>query len=170
MSFLDTIRRAKTYLEEQGRVSRTALKLEFDLDDARLESLIEELVDVQQVAAREGKVLSWVGSPDAEREAPIGTTEATPETAAGPAASEAERRQLTVMFCDLVGSTDLSQRLDAEDLRMVAPRPAPPTLPQSPHPPRARGSQQPVPGRAVMRGSSSIEAKPRPQRISLLGA
>ncbi len=33
MSFLDTIRRAKTYLEEQGRVSRTALKLEFDLDD-----------------------------------------------------------------------------------------------------------------------------------------
>ncbi len=30
---------------------------------------------------------------------------------------EAERRQLTVMFCDLVGSTDLSQRLDAEDLR-----------------------------------------------------
>ncbi len=59
MSFLDTIRRAKTYLQEQGRVSLSALKLEFDLDDARLESLIEELVDVQQVAAREGKVLSW---------------------------------------------------------------------------------------------------------------
>jgi class 3 adenylate cyclase/tetratricopeptide (TPR) repeat protein len=32
---------------------------------------------------------------------------------------DAERRQLTVMFCDLVGSTDLSQRLDAEDLRSV---------------------------------------------------
>ena len=29
---------------------------------------------------------------------------------------EAERRQLTVMFCDLVGSTELSQRLDPEDL------------------------------------------------------
>ncbi|RRJ82853.1 adenylate/guanylate cyclase domain-containing protein [Aestuariirhabdus litorea] len=29
----------------------------------------------------------------------------------------AERRQLTVMFCDLVGSTALSQRLDPEDLR-----------------------------------------------------
>jgi class 3 adenylate cyclase len=40
-----------------------------------------------------------------------------PETAA-PAAA-AERRQLTVVFCDLVGSTELSSRLDPEDLREV---------------------------------------------------
>ena len=33
--------------------------------------------------------------------------------------SGAERRQLTVMFCDLVGSTALSARLDPEDLREV---------------------------------------------------
>jgi class 3 adenylate cyclase/tetratricopeptide (TPR) repeat protein len=33
--------------------------------------------------------------------------------------AEAERRQLTVMFCDLVGSTALSNRLDPEDLRSV---------------------------------------------------
>ncbi|MEO0854902.1 MAG: zinc ribbon domain-containing protein, partial [Cyanobacteria bacterium J06648_11] len=32
-------------------------------------------------------------------------------------AARAERRQLTVMFCDLVGSTVLSQQLDPEDLR-----------------------------------------------------
>jgi class 3 adenylate cyclase len=32
---------------------------------------------------------------------------------------DAQRRQLTVMFCDLVGSTELSARLDAEDLREV---------------------------------------------------
>ena len=32
---------------------------------------------------------------------------------------DAERRQLTVMFCDLVGSTALSTRLDPEDLREV---------------------------------------------------
>ena len=36
-----------------------------------------------------------------------------------PAQPEAERRQLTVMFCDLVGSTALSARLDPEDLREV---------------------------------------------------
>ena len=32
---------------------------------------------------------------------------------------EAERRQLTVMFSDLVGSTELSSRLDPEDLREI---------------------------------------------------
>jgi class 3 adenylate cyclase len=32
---------------------------------------------------------------------------------------EAERRQLTVLFCDLVGSTELAARLDPEDLREV---------------------------------------------------
>jgi len=37
----------------------------------------------------------------------------------GAVASTAERRQLTVMFCDLVGSTALSARLDPEDLREV---------------------------------------------------
>ena len=34
----------------------------------------------------------------------------------------AERRQLTVMFCDLVGSTELSRRLDPEDLRDIMAR------------------------------------------------
>jgi hypothetical protein len=32
---------------------------------------------------------------------------------------EAERRQLTVLFCDLVGSTELSAKLDPEDMREV---------------------------------------------------
>jgi class 3 adenylate cyclase len=41
-------------------------------------------------------------------------------SSAAPAVSgEAERRQLTVLFCDLVGSTALSARLDPEDLRTV---------------------------------------------------
>jgi class 3 adenylate cyclase len=34
-------------------------------------------------------------------------------------AIEAEQRQLTVMFCDLVGSTPLSTRFDPEDLREI---------------------------------------------------
>jgi class 3 adenylate cyclase/tetratricopeptide (TPR) repeat protein len=40
-------------------------------------------------------------------------------SAAPMGSGEAERRQLTVMFCDLVGSTALSARLDPEDLREV---------------------------------------------------
>jgi class 3 adenylate cyclase/predicted ATPase len=42
-----------------------------------------------------------------------------PSLAIVPSTSSAERRQLTVMFCDLVGSTALSVRLDPEDLREV---------------------------------------------------
>jgi class 3 adenylate cyclase/predicted ATPase len=49
--------------------------------------------------------------------APAASATAAPRDA--PAPAEAERRQLTVMFCDLVGSTALSARLDPEDLREV---------------------------------------------------
>src|SRR5712692_7044147 len=38
---------------------------------------------------------------------------------AQPASPEAERRQLTVMFCDLAGSTPLAEKLDPEELREV---------------------------------------------------
>src|SRR6266853_5968931 len=46
----------------------------------------------------------------------VGSKSASPSA---PRSGEAERRQLTVMFCDLVGSTALSARLDPEDLREV---------------------------------------------------
>jgi class 3 adenylate cyclase/tetratricopeptide (TPR) repeat protein len=52
-------------------------------------------------------------------EPPTGAQSATTATPAATAAAtiDAERRQLTVMFCDLVGSTALSTRHDPEDLR-----------------------------------------------------
>ncbi len=49
---------------------------------------------------------------------PLGAAESvSPQP--GPLVAEAERRQLTVMFCDLVGSTALSEALDPEDMREV---------------------------------------------------
>jgi class 3 adenylate cyclase len=42
-----------------------------------------------------------------------------PKASAGRVPSAAERRQLTVMFCDLAGSTALSARLDLEEMREV---------------------------------------------------
>jgi class 3 adenylate cyclase len=59
-------------------------------------------------ALREGTLPSPAPGQPSEKQAPA----ATPPT-------EAERRHLTVMFCDLVGSTALSARLDPEDLRAV---------------------------------------------------
>src|SRR6266849_441734 len=40
-------------------------------------------------------------------------------SSSAPRSGDAERRQLTVMFCDLVGSTALAAQLDPEDLREV---------------------------------------------------
>jgi hypothetical protein len=51
----------------------------------------------------------------------LASTPRPAEAALGPreGPGSAERRQLTVMFCDLVGSTALASRLDPEDLREV---------------------------------------------------
>ena len=123
MSFLDTILRAKAYLEQQDRVSLRALRREVALDEDALEELVDELVDVQQVAARDGKALAWVGATTARVQDEHATLIAG--AARGSEATTAEvgeRRQLTVLFCDLVGSTPLSQQLDAEEWRDVISR------------------------------------------------
>ena len=46
MSFLETLERARAFLERNGRVSLRALQREFDLDDASLEDVVEELTEV----------------------------------------------------------------------------------------------------------------------------
>jgi class 3 adenylate cyclase/tetratricopeptide (TPR) repeat protein len=101
--FLDVVGRAEAYLESEPRVSLRALAREFDLDDAAVQELVEELVDVRRVAVRDGSVLV--------------STRATspPRASALPGAADTESRELTVLFCDLVGSTELSTQLDSED-------------------------------------------------------
>src|SRR6516164_6516868 len=51
--------------------------------------------------------------------APLPAREQSPEALGSAPVSQPERRQVTVMFADLVGSTALSARLDPEDLRGV---------------------------------------------------
>src|SRR5262245_41598546 len=108
-------------LRQRGRVTYRALNRQFHLDDDVLDDLKEELIKAQRVAVDEnGDVLVWVGD--------VGSTPAPPppspqpvqrptaevdraviaeSPAAEPRAPEAERRQLTVLFCDLVDSTAL---------------------------------------------------------------
>jgi len=87
-------------LQVRRRISDEALQSEFALDTAQLAELRIELITRQRVARDEaGGAMVWTGA-----------------TAPPP---NAERRQLTVMFCDLVGSTRLSSRLDPEDLRDI---------------------------------------------------
>ena len=51
--------------------------------------------------------------------APVAAAQATSVGSAPSHGHDAERRQLTVMFCDLVGSTALAARLDPEDMREI---------------------------------------------------
>src|SRR5262245_11409402 len=116
MKFSEVVKHTIVLLRESGRVTYRTLKREFDLDDTALDDLKFELIEGLEVAVdREGKMLVWRGTPSEPPAAPEEqTTLAVParpaaarSTPAAPSA-EAERRQLTVMFCDLVGSTQLS--------------------------------------------------------------
>jgi TOMM system kinase/cyclase fusion protein len=96
------------------------LKRRFQLDDAYLEDLKVELIEAQQLACDEnGRILVWAGAPAAPSAV---QTDQRPQGGPVPVTQrppDAERRQLTVLFCDLVSSTALSSQLDLEDYREV---------------------------------------------------
>jgi len=75
----------------------------------------EDLREIGVVAiGHRRKLLAAIGALGAEMPSAV-----TASSRDAPVPADAERRQLTVMFCDLVGSTELSARLDPEDLREV---------------------------------------------------
>jgi class 3 adenylate cyclase/tetratricopeptide (TPR) repeat protein len=142
MDFEQVLKEVVWRLVTEGRISYRRIKLSFALDDDGLEELRSELIGIKRVAADvdgehlvlasegrlarpEGAALSQplpalrlaerLPAPAIERDLPL----APPVSSAPAAAPDAERRQLTVMFCDLVGSTALSTGMDPEDLRDV---------------------------------------------------
>ncbi len=113
MKFSEIIEQASALLQRQGRVSFGALRMEFDLDDEQLDALKEELLFANpQIAEIEGRGLAWDTGEGSAKSA-----QSTLEPVSLTQSSGAERRQITVLFCDLVGSTALSEKLDPEDLR-----------------------------------------------------
>jgi class 3 adenylate cyclase/predicted ATPase len=136
MTFEEILDQAIAMLQRRERLTYGALKRQFNLDDTYLEDLKAELIEGQRVAVDEdGRVLVWIGATDV---APTTTPRAPqpalpappritpaihPPQAATPPATllpvDAERRQLTVLFCDLVDSSRLASQLDPEDYREV---------------------------------------------------
>jgi class 3 adenylate cyclase/predicted ATPase len=132
-------------LQQESRVTYRTLKYIFGLDDALLNDIRKELGLKRLATDEDDEVLIWTGeiqptvqpavvtpsqpvtappTPPLKAETPTRSDGPTlPADAFTPeptrAAPEAERRQLTVMFCDLANSTKLSQELDPEDLREV---------------------------------------------------
>jgi hypothetical protein len=118
MTFDEMLEQVITLLKRQGRVSYRALKRRFAIDDDYIEDLKEELLYVHPVLDDEGKGLVWTGiiegtqdavspPPQPIHQAPL--QQAQPPQIdplpTAPHTPDAERRQLTVMFCDLVNST-----------------------------------------------------------------
>jgi class 3 adenylate cyclase/predicted ATPase len=132
MTFDDILDQAIAMLQRRRRVTYRTLRRQFDLGDDILEDLKEELIYGQRLAMDEdGRVLVWTGGADSPPSpSPHSTTPAPqppiqaafPQTAPRPVTSstpEAERRHLTVLFCDLVDSTVLASQLDPEEWRAV---------------------------------------------------
>src|SRR5262245_13700299 len=62
MTFDEILAQIIDLLKRQGRVSYSALKRRFDLDDEHLDVLKEELIDAQRIATDEdGRILVWTG-------------------------------------------------------------------------------------------------------------
>src|SRR5262245_42219666 len=127
MEFYDMLDRIVHLLRSRGRVSYRALQRQFALDDALLADLKAEILYTHHAVVEDGDrglaCTGDTGTPAVPATPP--PHPATPQAThielspAMPRPAEAERRQLTVLFCDLVDSTVLASQLDPEDLRDV---------------------------------------------------
>jgi class 3 adenylate cyclase/tetratricopeptide (TPR) repeat protein len=128
VDFVAVVDQAITLLRQRGRLTYGTLKRQFQLDDAALDDLKDELIYGQRLAEdEEGRVLVWSGDTGT-----VPTTPAAPVASHGQAplaytppylaekiltsksALEGERKQVTVLFADLKGSTELIRDLDPE--------------------------------------------------------
>jgi class 3 adenylate cyclase/predicted ATPase len=130
MDYDELVAKVIELLQREKRVPYRSLKRRFDLDDGYIEDLKIDLIEAKRLAVDENdRILVWIGDAQAvtsqvaqptpqpatqEQQSP----QVTPRATASPP-PDAERRQLTVMFCDLVDSTKLSSQLDPEDWRDV---------------------------------------------------
>ena len=133
MDFYAILDQVITLLRQRQRVTYRALKVQFQLDDDALEALKEELIEAQHLAADEaGRILVWTGETGTAAPAltvPAETPVQAPLTYTPPylaekiftsrSALEGERKQVTVLFADLKGSTELIAGLDPEEARTL---------------------------------------------------
>ena len=132
MTFQEVLAQVITWLEHDKRLSYRALQRQFDLDEAYLEDLKFELIEVKQLAVdQDGKMLVWTGD-NAPATPPAHPQEREPLSYTPPhlaekiltsrSALEGERKQVTVLFCDLTNSTPLAARLGPERMHTLLNR------------------------------------------------
>jgi class 3 adenylate cyclase/tetratricopeptide (TPR) repeat protein len=137
MTFEEILDQAMAMLQRRGRLTYSTLKRQFQLDDAALDDLKDELIYGQRLAVDEDeRVLVWRGEPVSApppTTAPPSARPSEPERvplAYTPAhlaekiltsrsALEGERKQVTVLFADLKGSMELLAERDPEEARQL---------------------------------------------------
>src|SRR3989441_983654 len=129
MTFDEILTQVLDLLRRDGRVSYRALKRRFDLDEDYLEDLKAEIIQAKKLAVDEaGAVLVWTGDAGVapavvsrQERAPLAYTPSylAEKILASRAALEGERKQVTVLFADLKGSTEWIEGLDPEEARQL---------------------------------------------------
>jgi class 3 adenylate cyclase len=133
VDFVTVVDQVIALLRQRGRVTYSTLKRQFQLDEAALEDVKNELIEGQRLAVDErGNVLVWTGdagtTPSAIS-APVEPPGQTPLAYTPPylaekiltskSALEGERKQITVLFADLKGSMELLADRDPEEARQL---------------------------------------------------
>jgi class 3 adenylate cyclase len=134
MEFYAMLDQIVDLLRSRQRITYRTLKRQFDLDDAALEDLKEELFFAHsQIADEDGRGLVWTGDPGSAAAVPaaapadtaLGTRQTRAPLAVIPShlaekiltsrsALTGERKQVTVLFADIKDSTELIRGLDPE--------------------------------------------------------
>jgi class 3 adenylate cyclase/tetratricopeptide (TPR) repeat protein len=133
MTFEEILDQTIAMLQRRGRLTYGTLKRQFQLDDAALEDLKNELIEGQRLALDErGNVLVWTGAEVApppptafptssQDRAPLAYTPSylAEKILTSRSALEGERKQVTVLFADLKGSMELLAERDPEEARQL---------------------------------------------------
>src|SRR6266849_3242458 len=137
MKFSEVVAQTIAWLQREGRVSYRALKREFELDDAFLDDLKAELIEVKELAVdKDGKMLVWKGesataspitSPLPPSLSPASYTpphlaerilaEQTAMETRG--VTDGERKTVTALFADIKNSMGLIEELDPDEARSL---------------------------------------------------
>lgn len=136
MTFEEILQQTVDILQNRGKVSYRALQRQFELDDAYLVDLKDEILYAYPQVVDDGRGLAWTSetmaaSPASNVVSPIAgyASVQNPHAYTPPhlaekiltshAALQGERKQVTVLFCDLANSTGLAEQLGPETMHTV---------------------------------------------------
>jgi len=147
MDYEELVTKVIELLQREKRVPYRVLKRRFELDDDYIEDLKIDLIEAKRLAADENdRILVWIGKSGSTEAPPPSPPLSTSEPTASPllehkreplsytpkhlaekiltyrSALEGERKQVTVLFCDLANSTPIAERIGPEAMHTLLHR------------------------------------------------